>query len=161
MSRKPGEKKGAEYKLSIREQKFVALYIEYGDGAKAVKECGFRTNAPAPYARKLLSKPKIQEELRKQMQEFKSEAIASANEIMFFYTQAMRGEVKDQFGLDASLADRMKAADALAKRQIDMKELADKAEDRKFQVTVVWDRKNNAINPELPPEEDEIIEEDE
>ena len=28
----------------------------------------------------------------------------------------MRGEVKDQFGLDASLTDRLKAGDALMKR---------------------------------------------
>lgn len=155
MARRTQNHKGTEYKLSVREQKFVALYIEYGDAGKAVKECGFRTNAPAAYGRKILSKPKIQEELRKQMEEFKSEAIASANEIMFFYTQAMRGEVKDQFGLDASLADRMKAADALAKRQIDMKELAQKAEDRKFTVNLVWDRSNNIVKPDLPQNEEE------
>ena len=28
----------------------------------------------------------------------------------------MRGEIRDQFGLDPSLADRIKAADSLAKR---------------------------------------------
>ena len=28
----------------------------------------------------------------------------------------MRGEIKDQFGLDASLADRLKAGDSLMKR---------------------------------------------
>ena len=161
MARREGNKKGTEYKLSIREEKFVALYIECGDGAKAVKECGFRTNAPAHYARKLLSKPKIQEELRKQMEEFKGEAIASAKEIMFFYTQAMRGEVKDQFGLDATLADRMKAADALAKRQIDMKELAQKAEDRKFTINLVWDRNNTTLNPEISVPDEDIVEDEE
>lgn len=151
---KKGEK-GKEYKLTIREQTFVAYYIECGNATEAVKKAGFRSNSPATYAKKLLKKPKIQEELRVQMADLKNEAIASANEILIFYTHAMRGEVKDQFGLDASLADRMKAADALAKRQIDMQALADKAEDRKFTVNLVWDRSNTNIEPELPPAEDD------
>lgn len=151
---KKGEK-GLEYNLTIREQKFVAFYIEYGDAQKAVKEAGFRTTSPLAYSRKLLKKPKIQAELKKQMEDLKNDCIASANEILVFYTQAMRGEVKDQFGLDAPLADRMKAADALAKRQIDMKALADKAEDNKITLNVVWDRSNNIVQPDIPVDEDE------
>lgn len=37
-------------------------------------------------------------------------------EVMIFYTAVMRGEVKDSFDLECSLADRLKAADALMKR---------------------------------------------
>ena len=54
---KKGEK--GEYKLSLREQKFVSYYLEYGDASKAVKEAKFNTTSPASYARKLLAKPKI------------------------------------------------------------------------------------------------------
>ena len=152
---KKGEK-GLSYKLSVREQKFVAYYIECGNGGEAVKKAGFRTNAPAQYAKKILKKPKIQEEIRVQMAELKMDAIASANEILMFYTLAMRGEVKDQFGLDASLADRMKAADALAKRQIDMQALADKAADNKITVNLVWDRENTILEPDVPVNEDDL-----
>lgn len=42
--------------------------------------------------------------------------VASADEVLQFYSAVIRGEVKDQFGLDASLADRIKAADSLMKR---------------------------------------------
>lgn len=42
--------------------------------------------------------------------------VASADEVVRFYTSVMRGEVKDSFGLDASLAERLKAADSLMKR---------------------------------------------
>ena len=42
--------------------------------------------------------------------------VADANEILKFYTSVMRGEVKDQFGLESSLSDRLKAADSLSKR---------------------------------------------
>lgn len=151
---KKGEK-GLQYKLSVNEEKFVAYYIECGNAQQAVKKAGFRTTSPAAYARKLLSKPKIQAELQKQMEELKNECIASANEILVFYTQAMRGNLKDQFGLDATLADRMKAADALAKRQIDMQAIADKAEDNKFTINLVWDRDNSKVEPNIPVNEDD------
>lgn len=42
--------------------------------------------------------------------------MADADEVLRFYSAVMRGEVKDQFGLDASLTDRLKAGDALMKR---------------------------------------------
>ena len=42
--------------------------------------------------------------------------IAESDEVLKFYTAVMRGEVKDQFGLDASLSDRLKAGDSLMKR---------------------------------------------
>ena len=146
-----------EYKLSIREQKFVAYYIEYGDAQRAVKEAGYDTTSPLAYSRKLLAKPKIQKELANQLALIKSDAIASATEVMLFYTKAMRGEVKDQFGIEATLADRMRAADALAKRQIDMQMIADKASANEITVNLVWDRANNKVEPELPvDEEDEL-----
>ena len=37
----------------------------------------------------------------------------------------MRGEVKDQFGLDAPLAERTKAAVELAKRKVDVAQNTD------------------------------------
>lgn len=155
MAKRTNKIERGEYELSIREQKFVAYYIEYGDMAKAVKEAGYNTNAPVQYARKLLSKAKIQQELQNQMKMLQNDCIASANEILAFYTHAMRGEVKDQFGIEASLADRMKAAEALAKRQIDMKAIADKANDNKITVNLVWDRENTKVEPSLPVDEDE------
>ena len=144
-----------EYKLSVSEQKFVAYYVESADIEKSVKDAGFKTNTPLQYGRKLLSKPKIQKELDEQLKLIKLDAVASANEILNFYTKAMRGEVKDQFGLDATLADRMKAAEALAKRQIDMKAIADRAKDNEITLNLVWDRSNSKIEPSLPEPDEE------
>lgn len=42
--------------------------------------------------------------------------MADMQEVMIFYTSVMRGEVRDAFGLECSLSDRLKAADALMKR---------------------------------------------
>jgi hypothetical protein len=41
--------------------------------------------------------------------------IASMEEVMQFYSDVMNGKVKDQFGLDAQLSDRIKAAQSLDK----------------------------------------------
>ena len=162
-----GNQKGQEYKLSIREQKFVSLYLEYGDPRKAVTEAGFNTTAPKQYASKLLAKPKIQSEVARQLELFQNECIAGSQEIMNFYTLTMRGQIKDQFGLDATLADRLKAADALAKRQIDAVAIAERGRDNAFTINLCWDRSNSVSDPNLPPPQednssyhDEILDED-
>ena len=45
---------------------------------------------------------------------------AKKDEIFQFYTSVMRGEVLDQFGIEASLDTRIKAANELAKYQIEL-----------------------------------------
>ncbi len=45
-----------------------------------------------------------------------AQAIADADEVLRFLSAVIRGEVKDQFGLDAALSDRLKAAQELLKR---------------------------------------------
>ena len=152
-----GNKKGQEYKLSIREQKFVAYYLEYGDPTKAVIEAKFNTTAPKQYAKKLLAKPKIQKEVARQWELFQNERIASAQEIMSFYTMTMRGQIKDQFGLDATLADRIKAADALAKRQIDAAAIAEKGADNQINITLNWNRDNTIEQPDMKVVDDDVV----
>ena len=52
-------------------------------------------------------------------------SIADAAEVMQYFTSVMRGEIKDQFGLDAPLAERTKAAVELAKRKVDISQNTD------------------------------------
>lgn len=132
-----------EQRLSTQELTFVSLYIETGKTAEAVVKAGYKTTSPAAYGRKLLSKPKIQNELQLQLSALRNEYIADNVEIMQFFTKAMRGEVKDQFGLDATLADRMKAAEALAKRRIDMQAIADKAKENEVKVRIFFGDEDN------------------
>lgn len=152
-----GNKKGQEYKLSIREQKFVAYYLDCGDAKEAVKKAKFNTTTPAAYARKLLAKPKIQKEVARQWELFMNERIASSQEIMGFQTMVMRGLVKDQFGLEATLKDRLDASKELAKRQIDAKEVAQKGIDNQVTIKLCWDRNNDITEPDLPAENDDDL----
>ena len=138
-----GDDFGVEQKLSPQEMSFVAFYIETGKTAEAVVKAGYRTTSPATYGRTLLSKPKIQNEMQRQLSALRNEYIADNVEIMQFFTKAMRGEVKDQFGLDATLADRMKAAEALAKRRIDMQAIADKAKENEVKVRIFFGDEDN------------------
>ena len=56
--------------------------------------------------------------------------IATIKEVMQFYTSVMRGEVKDQFGLDVQMSDRIKAAQNLDKiLQMAQKREADNVQD--------------------------------
>ena len=152
-----GNAKGQEYKLSIREQKFVAYYLDHGDPTKAVIDAKFNTTAPKQYAKKLLAKPKIQKEVARQWDLFMNERIASSQEIMGFQTMVMRGLVKDQFGLEATLKDRLDASKELAKRQIDAKAVAERGNDNAFTINLIWNRENNAVTPDLPVENDDDI----
>lgn len=152
---KKGEK--TEYKLSLRERKFVAYYLECGDASEAVKKAKFNTTSPAAYARKLLAKPKIQNEVEAQWKLFQNECIASSQEILGFQTMVMRGQVKDQFGLEATLKDRLDASKELAKRQIDAQQVAAKGEANAFTVKLCWDRSNDVADPSISESDDDDI----
>ena len=57
----------------------------------------------------------------------------------------MRGEVKDAFGLDASLAERTKCAVELAKRMSILEDRANMQEEStpKIQITLDWGQNTN------------------
>ncbi len=107
-------------KLSVLQGKFVDLYIETGIGRKAVIEAGYKVKNPDLQANLLLRIPKIIDEVNWRMKQLHENSIAKTEEILEYYTKVMRGEEKDQFGLDAPLAERTKAASELAKRLIDI-----------------------------------------
>ena len=106
--------------LSDKEVKFIHEYQIDGNGTRAVIAAGYKTKSPSRYASDLLRKSKIQAEIARQQKERESKRIASATEILQFYTSVMRGEVLDQFGIEASLDTRIKSANELAKHQIEM-----------------------------------------
>lgn len=54
--------------------------------------------------------------IKDQEKEEEKKAIADADEILETFTKILRGEIKDQLGLDASLKDRISAGKELGKR---------------------------------------------
>lgn len=106
--------------LSINEDRFIDKYLELGNGRQAVIAAGFTTKTPEVYSNTLLRKVYISEEIKFRRDQIHSANIASGQEVMDFLTKVMRGEVNDQFGLEAPVSERIKAADLLAKRTVDI-----------------------------------------
>lgn len=101
------------YPLSVREAKFISEFIGNGNLTRALKESNMSY-------KDIAGKDYIVDEIKYRLDELKKETIADADEIMQYFTKVMRGEEKDQFGLDAPLAERTRAAQELAKRIIDI-----------------------------------------
>lgn len=106
--------------LTPLEQAFISSFLVCKNGSQAVREAGYKSKAPQAYARALLERDYIREEVQARLQQIEDEKIAKPTEILQFYTSVMRGELLDQFGIEASLDTRIKAANELAKQQIEL-----------------------------------------
>lgn len=102
--------------LTLLQQKFVDFYIELGNATKAAKKAGYSEKTAYSIGNENLKKPEIKAYIAERLAQIEKESIASIDEVMKFYTKVMRGQEKDQFGLDASLSDRMKAGGEIIKR---------------------------------------------
>lgn len=107
-------------KFTLREIAFIFAYLASGNASQAVIEAGYKSKAPDKYGGALLARDGIREELAAQIAKREEATIAKPTEILQFYTSVMRGEVLDQFGIEASIDTRIKAANELAKHQIEI-----------------------------------------
>ena len=109
--------------LTEKQKRFIDYYIEFADAKKAAIEAGYSKKTAKVIGCENLTKLNcfIQEKLK----EKEDNRIASQDEVLRYLTSVMRGEEKDQFGLDASLQDRTKCAELLGKRWGTFKEKVD------------------------------------
>lgn len=103
-------------KLTPKQKLFAEYYIQSGNATEAAKKAGYSEKAARQIGTENLAKPSISAYIAERMEGLDKSLIAESDEVLKFYTAVMRGEVKDQFGLDASLSDRLKAGDGLMKR---------------------------------------------
>lgn len=135
--------------LTLREEKFIRLYLEGETLTNAVEKAGYKNKTPKSYATELLNKPYIDEEINYRINLMREKTIANATEILSYFSEVMRGNVKDQFQLDAPLAERTRAAQELAKRVIDPEIKTKQAKqifaDNSLNVNILWDddKENN------------------
>lgn len=102
--------------LTPKQKAFADYYIQSGNATEAAVKAGYNEKTARQTGYENLTKHYIKSYIETRMKEIESERIATAEEVMKFLTSVMRGEIKDQFELDASLQDRLKATDMLAKR---------------------------------------------
>lgn len=107
-------------KLTVKQKKFCEYYIQTGNATDSARKAGYSQRSAQAIGVENLSKPMIKQYINERMKPMEDKLIADSNEVMEFFTASMRGNVKDQFGLDPSLSDRISAAKELAKRTIDI-----------------------------------------
>lgn len=132
--------------LTPMEQAFLTNYIRLGNYIEAVRATpgleNRKKNACSALGKRWLQKPNVQAEMRRIMEEVRKDTIATADEVMQYFTAVMRGEVKDQFGLDATLADRTRAAQEIARRTIDIENRKAGEPDQLVAIKLDWSRDN-------------------
>lgn len=104
--------------MNDKHKRFADYYIETLDVSDSYKRVyGDMTteNASASGCR-LLKNVKVKEYIEKAMLSKDDERIASQNEVLEFLTKTMRGEIKDQLGLETPVKERVRSAELLGKR---------------------------------------------
>lgn len=109
-----------KYGLTQRQLDFCIYFVECGNSAEACRKAGYSVKTARYQGSTLLTKQNIKNKIYDLRHDSTRLDIASGQEVMNFFTRVMNGEVKDQFGLEASLSDRLKAANELAKRTTDV-----------------------------------------
>ena len=117
------------YPLSVKEAKFIDLFIATGNLKKSLNDAELSYDGIA-------GKEYITDEITWRLDQLKKETISDADEILQYFTKVMRGEEKDQFGLDAPLAERTNAARELAKRIVDIENVVETPPELK--ITLNW-----------------------
>lgn len=111
-----------EIKLPKMQLKFAEEFIRTGNRSEAARLAGYSEKTAGAQGSRLLKNVKVAEYIRIRMQKQQEELVASADEVIQFYTAVMRNQVRDQFGLEASLESRLDAAKELMKRYNVVKE---------------------------------------
>lgn len=102
--------------LTPKQKAFADEYIKCGNATEAARKAGYSERAARQIATENLTKPSISEYIGIRMKQIDDERVASADEVMRFFSSVMRGEVADQFGLEASLDTRLSAGKELMRR---------------------------------------------
>ena len=129
--------------LTPFQEAFVHEYITGHSSVEIFKNLGIKysNKSSARHGRyNELKKPNVQKRIRELMDEMKKSTIMTGEEVMEYFSAVTRGEIKDQFGLDAPLSERTAAAKEIAKRTIDVELKKQGIEDRKIDINLNWNR---------------------
>ena len=110
-----------DVKLTRKQKIFAEEFVKCGNETEAARRAGYSEKSARAIGSENLTKPDIIAYINELTAAEDSKRIADGKEILEYFTAVMRGEYKDQFDLEPSLAERTKAAEALAKRILDVK----------------------------------------
>lgn len=104
--------------LTKKERIFADEYIKTTNATQSAIKAGYAEKSASSKGSQLLRKVKVRKYIDDVMEKRSKNTIATADEVLEYLTKVMNGEEKDAFGLDASIADRTKAAELLGKRHM-------------------------------------------
>lgn len=116
MKLKEQKKKNKQPELTEKQKRFCEYYIQNPNATEAALKAGYAKKAAYATGAENLKKPQIQQYIDEVLKSMQSKRIADAEEVLEYLTGVMRGDIKDQFEMDASISDRNKAAELLGKR---------------------------------------------
>lgn len=102
--------------LTPKQKAFADEYLKCGNATEAARRAGYKARSAQQIGAENLLKPVITEYIAERQKQIDDARIADAAEVQRFYSAVLRGEIKDQFGLEASLDTRMAAGRELMKR---------------------------------------------
>lgn len=105
-----------EFGLTPRQRAFCDEYLKCGNASEAARRVGYSEKSAFRAGIDNMQKPMLKKYIAERMKPTQEKRIADADEVLLYLSCVMRGEIKDAFGLDASLQDRTKAAQELLKR---------------------------------------------
>lgn len=142
--------------LTLKQKAFADYYIELGNITEAAIKAGYSKKYANAQGYKLLENVGISSYIEERLKQIEDDRIAKGDEVLKYLSGVMRGEIKDQFGLEASLQDRTKAAELLGKRYglfKDKVEVKNQAEDEKKKTI---DNIESLVKQMVPVSDDEI-----
>ena len=131
--------------LTHRQKMFIQYYLQTGNATQAYIQAGYAERTAHNSSSRLLAKSVIQTEISRLQREEFEKNVATSEEVMDFFSRVMRGEVKDQFGLETSVADRIKAAQELAKRTIDIDNRIKGIGENVVEIKLDWNMDNGDV----------------
>ena len=116
MDKETEREKEAKKYLNQKQITFAQEYMKCNNITQSAKIAGYSEKTASVQGCVLLKNPKVQNYIEAINERIESAKIADIQEVMEYLTSVMRGEEKDQFDLEPSLADRTKAASELCRR---------------------------------------------
>ena len=103
-------------RLNPKQKAFADYYIKSGNILDSAVKAGYSETYAKSQGYKLLDNVGIKQYIDERLGSLDTKRVADANEVLEFLTKVLRGQEKDQFGLDLSITDRIKSAELLGKR---------------------------------------------
>lgn len=102
--------------MNERQKVFADYYIETLNAYESAIRAGYSEKYAKAQSYKLLDNVGIKAYIKERMDSKDAARVASQDEVLEFLTEVMRGEVKDQLGLETPVKERRAAAVDLGKR---------------------------------------------